>query len=92
MRLFDFFRLNRRSGSTADTARQRLSVLVALDRKGGDGPDFLPLLQKELLQVIRKYVEVEEDKVNLELKRGDDFSTLEVNVELPNQAATRAAM
>ncbi len=83
MRLFDFFRLTRGSRTSAETARQRLQVLVALDRTGGDGPDFLPLLQRELLEVIRKYVDIDVDRVKVELDRGNDFSTLEVNVELP---------
>ncbi len=91
MRLFDFFRLTRRNRNSAETARQRLQVLVALDRSGGDGPDFLPLLQRELLEVIRKYVEVDLDRVKVELERGNGFSTLEVNVELPTAHLERRA-
>ena len=91
MRLFDFFKLSRRGPSSADTARQRLQVLVALDRKGGGGPDFLPLLQKELLEVIRKYVEIEDERVNVDFQAGTGFSTLEVNVELPS-ARMKAAV
>ncbi len=91
MRLFDFFRLTRRNRGSAETARQRLQVLVALDRSGGGGPDFLPLLQRELLEVIRKYVEVDLDRVKVELERGSGFSTLEVNVELPTEHLERRA-
>ncbi|HRY25860.1 MAG: cell division topological specificity factor MinE [Geminicoccaceae bacterium] len=86
MRFFDFFRLNRRDDS-ANKAKERLTVLVALDRTGGGGPDFLPLLQRELLEVIRKYVDVDQEKVNVDFQAGTGFSTLEVNVELPNQMA-----
>jgi cell division topological specificity factor len=90
VRFFDFFRL-RRPDPTADKARERLTVLVALDRQGGGGPDFLPLLQRELLQVIRKYVEIDQDKVNVDFQSGTGFSTLEVNVELPNRALAAKA-
>lgn len=90
MRFFDFFRL-RRPDPTADKAKERLTVLVALDRQGGGGPDFLPLLQRELLQVIRKYVEIDQDKVNVDFQSGTGFSTLEVNVELPNRALAAKA-
>lgn len=86
MRLFDFFWSRRSKEKSAETAAKRLQVLVALDRDGGGGPDFLPLLQRELLQVIRKYVEVEDQKVNIDFQRGSGFSTLEVNVELPAKA------
>ena len=82
MRLLDFFRLRGRS-ATAEQAKQRLQVLIAHERTGGSTPDFLPLLQRELLEVIRKYVEVDQDKVQVEFERGDRVSTLEVNVELP---------
>ena len=82
MRLLDFFRLKGRSAS-AQQAKQRLQVLIAHERTGGSTPDFLPLLQRELLEVIRKYVEVDQDKVQVEFERGDRVSTLEVNVELP---------
>ena len=83
MRLLDFFRLKGRSSASAQQAKQRLQVLIAHERTGGSTPDFLPLLQRELLEVIRKYVEVDQDKVQVEFERGDRVSTLEVNVELP---------
>lgn len=88
MRLLDFFRLARRRSPSAETAKQRLQVLVALDR-GGGGADFLPLLQRELLDVIRKYVEVNPERVKIELERGADCSILEVNVELPSASLER---
>lgn len=88
MRLLDFFRLARRRTSSAETAKQRLQVLVALDRSGG-GADFLPLLQRELLDVIRKYVEIDPNRVKVELERGPDCSVLEVNVELPSEHLVR---
>lgn len=87
MRLLDFFRLkvgrSANASASADQAKQRLQVLIAHERTGGSTPDFLPLLQRELLEVIRKYVEVDQDKVQVEFERGDRVSTLEVNVELP---------
>ncbi|GBD44619.1 Cell division topological specificity factor [bacterium HR40] len=89
MRLLEFFRLARRRTSSAETAKQRLQVLVALDRSGGVGPDFLPLLQRELLDVIRKYVEVDPGRVKIDFERGPDCSILEVNVELPTQNLAR---
>lgn len=89
MRLLDFFRLARRRTTSAETAKQRLQVLVALDRSGGGGADFLPFLQRELLDVIRKYVEIDPERVKIELERGVDCSILEVNVELPSAQLTR---
>lgn len=91
MRFLDWFRLSRPRVATADTARQRLQVIIAHERRTG-GPDFLPLLQRELLEVIRKYVEVDQEKVKVELERGPDFSLLEVNIELPTGVRGRVAV
>ena len=41
------------------------------------------MLQRELLEVIRKYVQIDEKKVEVSFERGGDYSTLEVNIELP---------
>ncbi len=56
-------------------------------------PDYLPRLHKELLQVIAKYVEIDEDKIVVDFETAGSVSTLEVNIELPNRraAATAAA-
>ena len=80
MRLFEFFGLHRRPPS-ADTAKQRLQLVIAHD-KGAGGYEFLPLLQRELLEVIKKYVEVDARKVKVDIERGDQMSILELNVEL----------
>jgi cell division topological specificity factor len=82
MKFFDFFRLSggRRS---ADTAKERLQLLLAHERAHRNGPDFLPMLQKELVAVICKYVEIDIDRVEVKLESNGDISMLEVNIELP---------
>ena len=85
MRLFEFFGLHRRPPS-ADTAKQRLQLVIAHD-KGSGGYEFLPLLQRELLEVIKKYVEIDVRKVKVDIERGDQMSILELNVELPSMMA-----
>ena len=85
MRLFEFFGLHRRPPS-ADTAKQRLQLVIAHD-KGSGGYEFLPLLQRELLEVIKKYVEIDVRKVKVDIERGDQMSILELNVELPSVMA-----
>lgn len=85
MRLFEILGLNRRPPS-ADLAKQRLQLVIAHD-KGSGGYEFLPLLQRELLDVIKKYVEVDARKVRVDIERGDQMSILELNVELPSAMA-----
>ena len=85
MRLFEILGLNRRPPS-ADLAKQRLQLVIAHD-KGSGGYEFLPLLQRELLEVIKKYVEIDSRKVKVDIERGDQMSVLELNVELPSVMA-----
>jgi len=91
VRFLDFLRLSRPRSSTADMAKQRLQVIIAHERHTG-GPEFLPLLQKELIEVIRKYVEIDPGRIRFGMEKGQDFSVLEVNVELPAGAHLRVAV
>lgn len=81
MSIFSFFRPQKKT--VAEEAKERLQIVLAHERGAGSSPDYLPMLQKELLDVIKKYVRIDEEKVEVKLERGGDFSTLEVNIELP---------
>ena len=83
MSLLDFFRA-KRSKASADTARDRLQIVLAHERISRDGDDFLPRLQKELMEVIARYVAVDQNKAVVKLDRGDVVSTLEIEIELPS--------
>jgi len=83
MSLLDFFRAKRAKAS-ADTARDRLQIVLAHERISRDGDDFLPRLQKELMEVIPRYVAVDQNKAVVKLDRGEDVSTLEIEIELPS--------
>lgn len=74
--------------SSAQTAKDRLQIILAHERQDRSQPDYLPLLQQDILGVIRKYAEVASDQVQLRLQRGERISTLEIEIELP---ALRAA-
>ncbi|WP_374358228.1 cell division topological specificity factor MinE, partial [Chitinimonas sp.] len=43
---------------SASVARERLQIILAHERAGRGGPDYLPALQQELIAVISKYVSV----------------------------------
>jgi cell division topological specificity factor len=87
MRIFNFFRPAQppKVESSAHHAKERLQIVMAHERASRDGPDFLPLLQQELLAVIAKYVDVDQNKVEVKLDRSNEISTLEVNIELPSR-------
>ncbi len=72
---WDCWRLFRRKPSpSAQVAKERLRIIVSQERGRRGGPDYLPLLRRELLEVIRKYVKVDPDavKVNVEKEDGHD--------------------
>lgn len=81
MSFFDYFKSNKKN--TASIARERLQIIVAHERGKREQPDYLPQLQQEILAVIRKYVSVGDDQVQVQLDKNDDCSILELNVTLP---------
>lgn len=89
MTMLGFFR-RPRPASSADTAKERLQILLSHERVDRSSPDFLPLLQRDILEVIERYMRVSDDGVDIKLERGDDLSTLEINVELPGARSLSA--
>lgn len=83
MGLFDFLRS--RPKNTASTAKERLRIIVAQERSTRGGPDYLPLLRRELLEVIRKYVSVDIDAVQIQLEKDGEHDVLELTVTLPDK-------
>ncbi len=80
MRLLDFLFPERRN--SAAVARDRLKIVLAHERASRMAPDFLPDLQKELLEVVGRYIELREDMLRVNLARAGETSLLEINVEL----------
>lgn len=82
MALFDFLRAKK---NTASIAKERLRIIVAQERTSRGAPDYLPLLQRELLEVIRKYVSVDVDAVKVEMAKDGDHDVLDISVALPDE-------
>jgi cell division topological specificity factor len=82
MSLLDYFRISK--ASSASVAKERLQILVAHERSSRNQPSYLPQLQKELLEVIRKYVNVDQDSISFNFEQDDNQETLELNIVLPD--------
>ena len=80
MTLFDLFK---RRGS-APVARERLQVLLAYERKNRNQPDLVAVLRDEIMAVIGRHVQIDQDNVQVTMDRGDTMSTLEIDVQIPN--------
>lgn len=92
MKLLDFFRGKR--GDSANVAKERLSLVIAhqRDRRDGSGSksrhaEYLPKLQKDVLEAIRKYVSIDDEDVTVRVEKSENRDVLELNINLPNHAA-----
>ena len=77
--------LFKRQPKSANIAKERLRIIVAQERSARGGPDYLPLLRRELLEVIRKYVNVDPDAIVVSLEKEDGHEVLELSVALPEK-------
>jgi cell division topological specificity factor len=77
--------LFRRSPPTANVAKERLRILISQERSDRGAPDYLPTLRRELLEVIRKYINVDPEAVVMNLEREDGQEVLEFTVALPEK-------
>lgn len=71
--------------NTASVAKERLQLVVAHQRDGrANGPVYLPKLREELLAVVRRYVTVPDNAVQINVQREDGLEVLEMNITLPD--------
>ena len=81
MGIFDFLKAKK---DTAATAKNRLQIIIAQERTQRGAPDYLPLLQRELLEVIRKYVSVDVEAVKVDYVKDGNQDVLDISVALPD--------
>ena len=86
MGIFDFLRKSPQN--TASVAKNRLTILIQeeRDRSGRGAPDYLPMLRRELLEVIRKFVNVDANAVDVKTHKDGDHDVLELSIALPDKA------
>ena len=86
------FNFRQRKPNSAQTAKERLQILLAHERGSSSSasPDFLALLQRDILEVVRRHMDVDRDAVDIKLERSDDLSSLEINIEMPGKPPVKA--
>ncbi|UOO90940.1 cell division topological specificity factor MinE [Vitreoscilla massiliensis] len=72
-----------RKKNTAATAKDRLQIIIAQERVQSQAPDYLPMLKKELLEVLAKYVNISPDDIRISQEQHDGMEMLELNITLP---------
>ena len=88
MSVLSFFKAKK----SAPVARERLQIMLAHERTMRGRPDLLNVLREEILAVVAKHVEIEDEKVQVKMSRGPAISTLEIDIEIPNIAHARIAV
>ena len=85
--LFDVFKRR----SSAPVARDRLQVLLAYERKNRNQPDLVGVLRDEIMAVLARHVQIDQDNVQVTMDRGETMSTLEIDVQIPNVGTMQMA-
>ncbi|WP_342643366.1 cell division topological specificity factor MinE [Rhodoligotrophos ferricapiens] len=85
----NLWNLIKRRGS-APVARERLQVLLAYERNNRDQPDLVAMLHKEIMAAIAKHIQIDLDDVQVTMDRGENVSTLEIDIQIPNGATLQA--
>lgn len=85
MSILDY--LLRRPKRTAPMAKDRLQIILAREHSDRDGPDFLPQMKRDLLEVVARYVNIDLDQVQVNLDRDGECDILELNIMLPEAEA-----
>ncbi len=76
---------NRRNNTPAKSAKDRLKLVLVTDRSSLS-PEELSNMQKEILDVIRKYCRVDEDAVDLKLEQRERDNYLVADIPLSKAA------
>ena len=90
MSLLDYFKSSK--PTSASIAKERLQILVAHERASLNQPSYLPKLKQELLQVIQKYFEVNENSISVNMEQDDERETLELNITLPDEDLSKKSI
>ncbi len=91
MSLIDFInRLLGRQAPSANTARQRLQLVLAHDRSDLN-PELLEQMRREILEVVQKYVEIDLDSGDVSLETEDRVTALVANLPIKRARVTRDA-
>jgi cell division topological specificity factor len=91
MSLIDFInRLLGRQAPSANTARQRLQLVLAHDRSDLN-PELLEQMRREILEVVQKYVEIDLDSGDVSLETEDRVTALVANLPIKRARVSKDA-
>jgi len=81
MRLFGFLK----PVSSAPVARERLQILLEYERRMVSQSSLITTLREEILAVVSRHVTIDPENIHVSVDTGDGFSTLAVDIQIPNR-------
>lgn len=92
MSFLDKFFSKTKQKTPAELAKERLLRIVVESRGMRGAPDFIPRMKEEILQVIRKYVTIEDEQVKVDVRKEEDCTMLGLEINLnKDQLANKKA-
>ena len=85
MNIFNYFKKN----SSANEAKERLQIIISHERKSNKDRDFINKMRQDIVNVIKKYINIEEKQVSINVEKSEEnensnISILELNLTLGN--------
>ena len=84
-KILNFFRKD----PSASVAMERLQIIVSHKKNSSSNNNYLPQLKKDLIDVITKYVAIDENSVNVNLEQSATNDILEINIGLNDEKSGR---
>ena len=83
--MFDFIQrlFSKEESKSKDVAKERLRLVLVHDR-ASVSPQFLDTIKEELIRVISKYMDIEQDALDVQLTTEDNSVALIANIPVKN--------
>jgi len=70
--MFDLFKFFSKDNSSKDIAKERLKLVLVHDRSNCS-PELLEQIKNEIIQVLAKYVDVDESGLDIKISKAKEF-------------------
>jgi cell division topological specificity factor len=75
----------RKQQESAQSAKDRLQILLTRERADLKAPDYFPQMREEIIEVIRKYIKFEGKDLELKVDQENGMEVLELNLTIPQK-------
>jgi len=70
---------------SASIAMERLHIIVSHNKGGNKKKDYINKMRQDLIAVIEKYVNVDDEQVQISVDNSGGNDMLEINIALPEE-------